>query len=218
MRVGLARRIASYLIDALPILLLVISMHSLFVGGIIKNSIENYDELETTFNEEYELYNQEIDDLLVQLENEEITDDEYAEQANEKYELFYDTYSVEFNAVSSYFMMTIMYGVITFILVYYVYMLILKGNSFGRKFMGAELVGNVKWYTLFIREVLWKHMFWLIFVVIGNYTGVPALLAIFIVFGIMIDIISIGFSSKKTTLRDSLSGTQVVYKGVNYPF
>lgn len=218
MRVGVARRIASYLIDAMPILLVVISMHTLFVGDMIKGSIDNFDELEATFNEQYQLYDQEINDLTTQLENEEISEDTYQTLAQEAYDDFYSTYDEEFAAVSGYFMITVIYGVLSFISLYYIYMLILKGNSYGRRLMGAEIQGNVKWYTLFIREVIWKHMFWIIFVVIGNYTGIPALFAIFMGFGIMLDIILISFSQKKRTLRDTLSNTQIVYKGVNYPF
>ena len=218
MRVGLARRIASYLIDALPILLIVIGMHNLFVGDMIKGQIDNFDQLEATFNEQYEIYNDALTDLAEQLENEEITEEYYNDEAIVLYNNLYDNYSVEFNAVTTYFMITVIYGVLTFMIVYYVYMLILKGNSFGRKLMGAELVGNVKWYTLFIREVLWKHMFWLVFLVIGNYTGIPALMAMLMIFGIVLDMILIGFSQNKRTLRDTLSNTRVVYKGVDYPF
>ena len=44
MRVSLSKRILSYLIDAVPLLLVVLGLHTLFIGGIIENQIPNYDD------------------------------------------------------------------------------------------------------------------------------------------------------------------------------
>jgi hypothetical protein len=106
---------------------------------------------------------------------------------------------------------------------YYAYVLIFKGNTFGRKLVGAQLSGSVKWYTLFIREVMWKHFFWLLFIMLGFFLStfmyIPMwLVGTLAILGIFIDIIMIGFSGKKKAIRDYLSNTEVTYKGVNYPF
>jgi hypothetical protein len=99
----------------------------------------------------------------------------------------------------------------------------MKGNTFGRHLMGAELRGKVTWFTLLLREVMWKHFFWLMFVIfisfISSMMYVPFfLLGVFVILGVTIDMVLISFTQKKKTLRDTFSNTEVVYKGVNYPF
>jgi hypothetical protein len=218
MRVGLARRILSYILDAMPLIGVIVLMHSLFVGDIIANSIPNYEELSTVYYEQYDVLLDDTEELQIAYGEGLLTEEEYNEDLIALNKEFTENYPDELGAVETYFAITVLYGIITYLVTYYAYMLFTKGNTLGRRLMNAELVGNVKWYTLFIREVLWKHVFWLVFFVIGNYSGVLAILAISMIIGILIDVIMIGFTSKKMTLRDNLSNTQVVYKGVNYPF
>jgi hypothetical protein len=63
MRVGLSRRILSYVIDAAPILAIVFVLHSLFVGGMIENQIPNYTEHRETYTINYEIYSNELLEL-----------------------------------------------------------------------------------------------------------------------------------------------------------
>lgn len=223
MRLSLSRRIVSYVIDAAPILTIVILMHSLFVGGIITNSIENYDVLAETYYANSDVLADQIQDLGVDFEDGIITEEEFNTQREALYTQFYEDNAEEQAAVVANLMYTITYGFITFISLYYVYMLVLKGNSFGRRLMGGELTGNVKWYTIFAREVVWKHFFWILFFIIINFVSlymyIPLLVtAIFTISGITFDVALIGFSQQKRTLRDTMSRTQVTYRGVNYPF
>ena len=69
--------------------------------------------------------------------------------------------------------------------------------------MKIELQGKINWWTLFIREVIWKSFFWV--------------LTLF-VFGIILDGALILFTQKKRTLRDIVSGITVNVEGVTYPF
>ncbi len=218
MRVGLARRILSYILDAMPLIGVIVLMHSLFVGEIIADSIPNYETLSATYYEQYDVLMDDTEELQLAYGEGLLTEEEYNDELVALNVEFTETYPDELGAVETYFAITVLYGIITYLAMYYAYMLFTKGNTLGRRLMNAELVGNVKWYTLFIREVLWKHVFWLVFFVIGNYSGVLAILALSMIIGILIDVIMIGFTSKKMTLRDNLSNTQVVYKGVSYPF
>ena len=223
MRANLSRRIVSYMVDALPILFIVIGMHSLFVGTIITNSIENYDELVATYDANTEILQDELAALRTELDDELITEDEYTTQYDLLYESFITDNEEEYQAVLSNFLMTLTYGFVTFVSIYFIYMLILKGNSFGRKLMGIELTGKVRWYTIFSREVVWKHFFWVLFLIfitfMSTVMNIPFMVVgLFAFSGITFDVALIGFSAKKRTVRDMMSQTQVTYKGVNYPF
>ncbi len=160
MKANLSRRIVSYMVDALPILFIVITMHSLFVGTIITDSIENYDVLVATYDANTAILADDGVALQEDLDAELITEDVYHEKYAELYDQFIADNEEEYGAVLRNFLMTLAYGFITFVSIYFFYMLILKGNSFGRRLMGIELTGNVKWYTIFSREVVWKHFFW----------------------------------------------------------
>lgn len=223
MRLSLSRRIVAYFVDAMPILLLVVSMQSLFVGDLIKSQFENYDEQAATYNENFDLYDQRIRDLQSDVDDGIITEDQYITQATALNDEFYELYGDEYETVMTYVITSFSIGFFAFVLLYYVYMLVLKGNSLGRHLMGGELTGHVTWYSILAREVVWKHFFWLIFFIVINfvqlYIGIPFFIAaIFMISGITFDMALIGFTQKKMTLRDKLSQTQVTYKGVKYPF
>ena len=220
MRLSLSRRIVSYFIDAMPIFTVVILMHSLFVGAIITNSIENYDQLAETYYANSDVLADQVAQLRTDLTNELITETQYEEQVSELNETFFEENQEEYAAVVANLLYTLTYGFVTYVLLYFAYMLILKGNSFGRRLMGGELTGKVRWYTIFAREVVWKHFFWILFFILITFLSgilyVPLLVvALFTISGITFDVALIGFSQQKSTLRDIMSQTQVTYKGAN---
>jgi hypothetical protein len=66
-----------------------------------------------------------------------------------------------------------------------------------------ELLGNVNWWTLFVREVIWKFGYWMLLGFIG---------------GIILDIAMISVGAKKRAPRDIVTGITVQHEGVQYPF
>ena len=80
----------------------------------------------------------------------------------------------------------------------YIYNLILKGNTFGRRFTKLRLDGNIKWYSLFTREFIYKGFFGLLTLPIDAYL--------------------ITFSKSRKAIRDRVSGIYVVDESVRYPF
>lgn len=223
MRVSLSKRVLSYLIDAIPLLLVVLGLHNLFIGGIIEDQIPNYTEHREVYYDNYAILSNNLEELSQDHENGLITKEYYDEERTAITTLFYETYEDEYASLVVHMILTFVYSSIMFMVLYYVYMLIMKGNTFGRYLMGAELRGKVNWFTLFMREVLWKHFFWIMFIMFISFVSsmiyVPFfLLGIFVVLGISIDMILISFTQQKKTLRDTFSNTEVVYKGVNYPF
>jgi uncharacterized RDD family membrane protein YckC len=201
MRVGLFRRIASFLLDAVPILVTLSLLFSLFVGDLLKE--DGYDDLIVEYQSIVDDYNATIDPYLQQFENDEITEDEYLALIQDDYDQFIEDTNIHTQAMLSYFVRGFFYHFIGFIVIYYAYNLIFKGNTYGRQIMKIELGGKITWWTIFVREIVYKVMFWLITLFIG---------------GILIDMAVIAFSKRGKAPRDFVSNTYIKHKGVDYPF
>jgi hypothetical protein len=203
MKVGFFKRSSAYLLDVVPLFLLVLASLNWFVGDIIANSIDDYHRLNEIYQENA-LEHQEIVDGYYQLYlDEEITEAEYNELRNESQNVFiHNNEYVIAVVVYQYAYAALSYVLITFMLLYLTYHIVLKGNTLGRTMMKIELQGKVTWYNIILREFFWKFLFWF-----GTLSA-----------GIAIDIGLIAFSKKKKTLRDLFSHTYLAPKGVNYPF
>ncbi len=201
MRVGLFRRITSFVFDALPILLIVSIAYTTFVGDMLKT--EGYDALMEEYNAYNEQYYEAIEPYQNQLDNGEITQDEYVDLVEDDYNTLIDNTVEHREALVFYMIRSFAFHFFTFTLIYYGYSVIMKGRTFGRRFLKIELGGRVNWWTLLIREVIYKMFFWL--------------LTLFVL-GIGIDIATIIFGQRKRTLRDRISNTYVKFEGVDYPF
>jgi formate-dependent nitrite reductase membrane component NrfD len=198
MRVGLMRRLASFILDAFPIAIIISLLFSLFIGDLLKPA--NYDDIYA----EYSLIRSEyFSDLEDKYFNEEITYDQYQERYNSLVPAFQNATKEQYKTIVTYTSRVVLYHVISFGAVYYIYMALMKGNTLGRKTMKIELGGKVTLWNLFVREILWKYFFWIITLGIG---------------GIILDITMISLSQKKQTVRDYVSKTYIKYEGVDYPF
>jgi len=244
MRIGFFRRLAAFLVDTMPMILILSLFLTLFVGDLLKEKYPNYDndfeiyqenldvyytslaylgkqrDIETITDEEYTVL---LIDLRGQLDNETITAKEFIllskdlrEQrdiktiTSEEYTTLATTLRSDFNEdnvdyssmILAYYLNVVIYFFISYSIINYFYNLILKGQTFGRRFMKIQLYGKVTWFTLLLREVLWKPVFWLF-----TFSA-----------GIAIDAGLILFTKKKKTIRDYLSETELRFTGVNYPF
>lgn len=198
MRVGLFRRIGSFIVDAMPIFVILSLLFQFFVGDVLKQ--DNYDAMYA----EYEsLRVQYFGDIEEQYANDEITLDEYQLEFNEINPQFQDASEEQYAVLFEYMIRVIMYNVFGFILIYYLYSVFMKGRTLGRRLLKIELGGRINAWTLFVREVLWKLGYWVVTFVIG---------------GVILDVVFISFSKKKQTLRDIVTRTYVKYEGVDYPF
>lgn len=203
MRIGFFRRTASYLLDAVPLFLLVFASLSWFVEDIIKNNIDNFQHLEEIYSENLDEYIAEGEALTVKYEDELITYEEYETLLNDLQSTFIHNNEYLINVVVyEYTYSAMAYVIITFVALYTIYVIAMKGNTLGRTIMKIELQGKVNWYNILLRELFWKHMFWF-----GTLSA-----------GMAIDLGLIAFSKKKRTLRDRISHTYLAPKGVNYPF
>jgi hypothetical protein len=204
MRVGLFKRSASFILDIMPIIMIVMLLQQWFIGGIIKTSIDpNYDQLEVEYFELLEERDAEIEPYYQQYEDGEITVEQFESFRDPINNAFLEDNTELINTVIiQYWLYAIMYWIISTNLIYMIYVLAFKGQTLGRKVMKIKLVGNVKWYSLILREILWKTLFYVI-----TFSA-----------GVAIDIGLIAFTKKKRTLRDMFTKTYLAFEGVDYPF
>lgn len=202
MNPGFIRRASAFFIDTMPIILILSLLLSLFVGDLLESRFPNFDEVTAEYQINVDAYYLELDGLLTQYEAEAITKEAYDLQIIELRDQFaLDNKELESVILSNY-LNVLFYFVFSYAIISYIYNLVTKGQTFGRKLMNIELVGRITWFSLLLREFLWKTMFW-----------VTTLF-----FGLLIDFIMISFTKNKKTLRDYLSGTQLIFKGTSYPF
>ena len=83
--------------------------------------------------------------------------------------------------------------------------------------MQLELQGNVTWYTLLVREILWKHVFWMFPLILLSIFN-PMIVFLVLPLCLFTDIVMIVFTKNKKTFRDTITKTYITPQGVNYPF
>jgi hypothetical protein len=201
MRVGGFKRATSYLVDAMPIIMILTLLFNWFVGDLLKP--EGYDQAQQEYAELQDYYYSFLDPYEEQYENGEITIEEYREEYDNVMAYFTQAAQDELAMIADYFVRSVLYFVFGFALTYYVYSGFTKGKTVGRRMFKLELGGKVTWWRLFVREVVWKVGFWILTFGIG---------------GIILDFAMIGLTKKKLTSRDIISGLYVKYEGVDYPF
>jgi hypothetical protein len=123
--------------------------------------MDNYYSQEAFYYEKLDEFNEIQASYLEDYENEVITEEEYLALNSDLRDNWIENYSFLYgNVVINYMLNVLVYLFIGFNILYYIYMLATKGNTLGRKMNKIQLVGNVKWYTLLLREILWKNIFW----------------------------------------------------------
>ncbi len=202
MKIGFFRRITAFFLDAMPILLILSLLLNLFVGDILKSPYPNYDHNVEVYQENLDDYYDTLNVYNNQLESNQITQEEYDALALGLQADFTNNNEYFISIMFAYYINTALYVFIGFTLINYFYNLFLKGQTIGRKIMKIELFGEITWFNLLLREVLWKTIFW----------------AFTFSAGIAIDITLIAFTKKRKTVRDYLSQTELRYLGTSYPF
>lgn len=201
MKVGALRRSGAYLLDMVPILAILSLLFSLFVGDLLKP--ENYDVLMDDLVVINDRYNEIVAPYQTQYENEELTIDEYNAIVDPLIEDYNAETTEHMSASLLYLFRTILYYITSSTMLYYIYSVVTKGSTVGRKMMKIELSGNITWFSLFVREVIWKTGYYMMTLYIG---------------GIILDFAMVALSAKKETLRDKVTKIKVKFEGVDYPF
>ena len=202
MRVGFFRRIAAFLLDAMPIMLILSLLLSLFVGSLLKSPYPNYDDDIAIYQTNMDEYYDTLNTYKNQYDAEELTLIEYEEMSATLQADFTTDNEYYISILFAYYMNVAIYFFVSFTFINYFYQLYFKGQTVGRKLMKIELFGSINWDNILLREVLWKSVFWLF-----TFSA-----------GIAIDMTLIAFTSKKKTIRDYLSQTELRHSGTSYPF
>ncbi len=202
MRIGFFRRLTAFLLDAMPILLILSLLLSLFVGDLLKSPYQNYDHNVEVYQKNMDDYYETLNLYKSQLDSNQITLDEYDALSLSLQADFTNNNEYFISIMFAYYINVALYFFISFTIINYFYQLFLKGQTVGRKLMNIELYGEITWFNLLLREVLWKTIFW----------------AFTFSAGIAIDIALIAFTKKRKTIRDYLSQTELRYLGTSYPF
>lgn len=198
MRAKFIKRALSFLIDANLIFGVIYLVFIIIGRTIIQSGTENFNEHERLYNIELQYTDALLNGVDSSLRDEDISEtthkalvEKYTLEFNERVETYVVTRFLYFFNVTMYF-------IITFILLNYAYNAVLQGKTFGRKVMGLRLDGNIQWYSLLTRELLYKGFFGLLTLPIDMYL--------------------IMFSKSKKAIRDRASGIYVVDESVKYPF
>lgn len=202
MRVGFFRRTGAFIIDAVPIFMILSLLLSFVAGDILKSRNNNFDEIQEEYASNVDEYYATLESFTSDLEDGAITQAEFDTSSTELDTQFNIDNEEAQKMILIYYKDVLFFFIIGYAVISYIYNLITKGQTFGRKLLQIELVGKVTWYTLFLRDLLWKTMFWISTLFIG----------------LLIDVIMVSFTKKKKTLRDYISGTQIIFKGTSYPF
>jgi len=202
MRIGFFRRVTAFLLDAMPIFMILGLLLSLFVGDLLKSPYPNYDHKVAIYQENMDEYYDTLNIYKTRLDAEELTLEEYEDMSLSLQNDFTNNNEYFISIMFAYYLNVALYFFISFTLLNYFYHLFLKGQTVGRKLMKIELFGNINWYNILLREVLWKSVFW-----VFTFST-----------GIAIDMTLIAFTKKKKTIRDYLSQTELRYSGTSYPF
>lgn len=196
---GPFKRFAAFVIDITMILLVVFTVFSLFISPIMEATTDYEAGSINIMINQAEDFNNEVDALEQRLE----TDDTYTQSDyNEDYTALEDEYNTRFDSTMSYIYWALVFHWALATLVNYLYNGFTRGQTLGRRAMKIYMSGRISWWTLFIREVLWKSFFWVFTVS----------------FGIWIDFLLISFTRNRKTIRDHVSGTRILLKDIVYPF
>ena len=185
MRIGFFRRVTAFLLDAMPIFMILGLLLSLFVGDLLKSPYPNYDHKVAIYQENMDEYYDTLNIYKTRLDAEELTLEEYEDMSLSLQNDFTNNNEYFISIMFAYYLNVALYFFISFTLLNYFYHLFLKGQTVGRKLMKIELFGNINWYNILLREVLWKSVFW-----VFTFSA-----------GIAIDMTLIAFTKKKKTIK-----------------
>lgn len=202
MKVSIFKKTLAYLADAIPILFILGILLTLFVGDILKDPYPDYDNKVAIYQENVDAYYVTLDTYYQDLIDEVITEDAYNTLTVDLREDFTEANNDTETMIFSYYSAIILYFLISFLVIKYFYTLFTKGQTIGLKMMNLQLVGRVNWFTLLLREVFWREVYWIFTFSIGLWIDLAMLL----------------FTRNNKTLRDIFSNTQIIYQGTSYPF
>ncbi len=201
MNASIFKRIISFFIDTIFVLALVVFLFRFVARPLIEDSIDNFDALYASFLDAQETRFDEVVAVQESFDAGEITESEYTTRLEEIDTTYNENYAAESQAYAQFLYTSALFFILGLTLFNYLYQGFTKGKTVGRRITKLRLSGPINWWTLLLREVFWKSIYWVF--TLG--------------FGIFIDFILISLTSQRKTIRDYLTKTKVVVEDTLYP-
>ena len=222
MNAGFLKRAMSSLIDLIIVFSFIAMTFFLFGRTIIRNQIPDFDEIFTAYNEVVDAYNSDLEIITTEYTAalEIANGNEALETAAQE---IYSTKKAMLDAqnvvdiepynepLTGYFLNSIYYFAIGFLILMAVYSLATGSKTFGRKVMQVKLEGPVNPISIFFHDIVLKYFFTVLVFSVSIYAGVVLFLL-----SIAIDLILVSFTKNKSTLRDIFLKMSVVKTGYGY--
>ncbi|HPE00025.1 MAG: RDD family protein [Candidatus Izemoplasmatales bacterium] len=222
MRAGFFRRLLSSLLDMVIVFGVIYLSFILFGRGMLQSQIDNYDEINTTYQEIMAVYNEDIKDLQVEYEaakvlageDEDLKAEALADYV-EKSDILYRQNQVDtapyIQPLGIYFTNTVYYYAFIFLIIITFYTIALKGMTLGRRVMRLKLTGPVNIMSLFLHDVAFKYLLIIVLIPINPLYAIMAIMFMF-----LIDTALIAATRNKLTVRDMISKITVDKTEYNY--
>lgn len=222
MRAGFFRRLLSSLLDMVIVFGVIYLSFILFGRGMLQSQIDNYDEINTTYQEIMAVYNEDIKDLQVEYEaakvlageDEDLKAEALADYV-EKSDILYRQNQVDtapyIQPLGIYFTNTVYYYAFIFLIIITFYTIVLKGMTLGRRVMRLKLTGPVNIMSLFLHDVAFKYLLIIVLIPINPLYAIMAIMFMF-----LIDTALIAATRNKLTVRDMISKITVDKTEYNY--
>ncbi len=222
MRAGFFRRLLSSLLDMVLVFGVIYLSFILFGRGMLQSQIDNYDEINTTYQEIMAVYNEDIKDLQVEYEaakvlageDEDLRAEALADYV-EKLDILYQQNQVDtapyIQPLGIYFTNTVYYYAFIFLIIVTFYTIALKGMTLGRRVMRLKLTGPVNIMSLFLHDVAFKYLLIIVLIPINPLYAIMAIMFMF-----LIDTALIAATRNKLTVRDMISKITVDKTEYNY--
>ncbi len=222
MNAGFIRRAFSSLVDITLVFIIVYLTFIIFGRTILRNQVPDFNEIYDQYQEILDAYNSDLaiisEEYSAQVEladgNETLEaeaksqyDLEYA-RLNAQNEIDIEPYN---RPLSAYFLSTVYYYAIAFLILMSIYTIVINGKTLGRRLMQIRLEGPVHAVTVFFHDIVFKYFFVVIVFIISMYAGLMLFLL-----SLIIDLILLSVSRKRATLRDILLKMNVVKAGYGY--
>jgi hypothetical protein len=183
----------------------------LFGRTMLQDRIENYDEINTTYQEIMVVYNDNMAEIQRDYEvakelageDEELLSaalDNYMEQSDILNEQNIIDTSPYMEPLGIYFANVIYYYMFIFLVIMTFYSMFLKGMTLGRRVMKIKLVGPINFMTVFLHDIAFKYLLIIVLVPINVLFAIMLIMLM-----IFIDMALIAATRNKLTVRDMIS-------------
>jgi hypothetical protein len=219
MNAGFFRRAFSSIIDLTLVLLVVFGSYFAFGRSVLRNQVADFEILYPNYQELMSSYNADV--ALVELEykaNLELAGEEQTaiDAAASLYQTklaVLDQQNVidlePFNMpLSPYFLSIVYFVLVASLILMSIYTVAVVGKTLGRKAMQLKLDGPTNRISIFFHDIMFKYFIIILVIILSNLLGL-ALAAL----ALVADVILIGLTRNKRTLRDSMTKLSVIKVG-----